>query len=139
MAGRTTVYNLITSDEKIAQINSKKDLIILKSELNDRFGTINKELNEYLYAKLTENLISKCNFERVEPSELMISLTIPQEKSEKVKSDVLFKDASDISPNFAFRYKSGKITIIYNIKISKLEMYKNLSKFLEKELDSKIL
>ena len=132
-------YVLIEFHEKIAQINRKKDLIMLKSELNDRFGTINKELNEYLYAKLTENLISKCNFERVEPSELMISLTIPQEKSEKVKSDVLFKDASDISPNFAFRYKSSKITIIYNIKISKLEMYKNLSKFLEKELDSKIL
>ena len=132
-------YVLIEFHEKIADISSLSALNDLKSEMVDRFGSLSIELEEYLYAKLMENLINKCNFERVEYTKLKQVMVISQENSKKVNPELLFKVALSISRNFNFEYKSDKIIISYINKSSKIEMYKNISLFLEQLLNDKIL
>ncbi len=132
-------YVLIEFHEKIADISSLKKLSTLKSEMVDRFGKLSLDLEEYLYAKLMENLINRCNFERVEFSKIRQVMVISQENSKKVNPELLFKAALSISRNFDFDYKSDKIIISYINRGPKIEMYKNVSTYLEKLLTDNIL
>ncbi|MBP5342558.1 transcription-repair coupling factor [bacterium] len=124
-------YVLIEIHTKISKLNSKAELEELKQELQDRFGPVSASLEEYMYSKLTENLINSIDFERVEITEYSFVFVFSSEKSKTINAQNLFKFAYETSPSFSFYFKVGKIFVTYTENKSKILMYKNISKYLE--------
>jgi len=124
-------YVLIEIHDKISKLNSVLDLNKLIEELTDRFGKLKDGLIEYMYTKLAENLINSIEFERVETGERNILFVLSVEKSKTVDAQSLFKYAAEISNNFIFYFKVQRIFVGYNTKQSKLEMYRDVSVYLE--------
>ena len=132
-------YMKIEVHTKISKLASKKELSDYVSELTDRFGPVNDNLLEYMYAKLYENLLNRSGFERVEIDDEKVVMVIGAEKSKTTDASSLFKYAYDISQLFGFYYKARKIFLVYNSKSTKLRMYQDLSAFLEKALNESLL
>ncbi len=124
-------YVLIEIHTKISKIKSKEELDNLVKELEDRFGPVRENLLEYIYSKLTENLINSMDFERVDIGEYQILFVLSPEKSKTVDPQSLFKYAIDISPNFNFFYKVNRIQFLYRENETRLKMHQNISKYLE--------
>ena len=124
-------YVLIEIHTKISKIQSTEDLLNLKAELEDRFGKVRENLLEYMYSKLTENLINSMHFERVDISDYQILFVIDPEKTKTVDSQSLFRYAMDISKNFTFFYKVNRIQFLYRENESRINMHQNISKYLE--------
>ena len=124
-------YVLIEMHTKISKIESTNDLLELVLEFEDRFGEVKESLLEYMYSKLTENLINSMHFERVEVSDYQILFVIDPEKSKRVNPDLLFKYAMNVSKNFYFFYKVNRIQFFYKEDESRLKMHQNISKYLE--------
>ena len=131
--------SLIEAHTKISKIHSTKDLNALKEEFRDRYGEVRESLLEYMYAKLLENLLNKCKFERREVTDKVCLFVLSPEDTSKVDSESLFKYAQDISRNFNFYYKFRKLFIEYKNTSSLLDMYKDLSKYIEKCLKEALL
>jgi len=131
-------YALIEFHNKIANLESSKDLYSLMQEMTDRFGKVKEDLETYMWNKLFENIMNKCPFERVDISDSSVIMAIPKELSEKLDAKNIFKEAYESSPNFTFYYKVYKIFITYLIKDGKLDAYKNLSLYLEKLINLKL-
>lgn len=132
-------YVLIEIHTKISKISSKQELIALKQELTDRFGPVSESLEEYMYSKLTENLINTCDFERVDITEYSFIFVISAAKSKTVDAESIFKYAASISNSFSFYFKVGKIFITYTENQSKILMYKNVSKYLQEIKERNLL
>ena len=132
-------YVLIEIHTKISKISSKQELIALKQELTDRFGPVSESLEEYMYSKLTENLINTCDFERVDITEYSLIFVISAAKSKTVDAESIFKYAASISNSFSFYFKVGKIFITYTENQSKILMYKNVSKYLQEIKERNLL
>ena len=127
-------YAKIEAHTKISKLESIKDLNSLKEEFEDRYGEVKEPLLEYMYTKLSENLINKCDFERREVTDLKAVFVLKVENTREVDAESLFKYASDISRNFNFYYKLRRLYIEYKPGKSRLEMYKDIASFLENAL-----
>ena len=125
-------YSKIEVHTKISKLESLNELNDLVLELTDRFGKVEDNLLTYMYAKLTENLINKCNFEREDVTDNRALFVLSPEKTNIADSETLFKTAYQISRNFTFYYKLRRMYIEYKYNESSLEMYKDLSLYLEK-------
>ena len=132
-------YVLIEVHTKISKISSKAELESLKQELTDRFGPVSESLEEYMYSRLTENLINTCDFERVDMTEYSFIFVISAEKSKTVDAETLFKLAAETSNSFSFYFKARKIFVTYTENKSKILMYKNISKYIEEVKRRQIL
>ena len=108
------------------------DLVL---ELTDRYGKVEDNLLTYMYAKLTENLINKCGFEREDVTDNKALFVLSPEKTNISDSETLFKTAYQISRNFTFYYKLRRMYIEYKYNESSLAMYRDLSLYLEKCLN----
>nr|MCR5741762.1 hypothetical protein [Gammaproteobacteria bacterium] len=128
----------IEAHTKISKINTEEELLSLKEEFTDRFGPVKDPLLEYMYTKLTENLINKCKFERRDINDQRLVLIVDAENTLKVDTESMFKYATDISRNFNFYYRFRKLYIEYKFS-DKLQGYKELAKFFEKCVENSIL
>ncbi len=124
-------YVLIEIHKKISKLESTQELLELKEELTDRFGKVGDSLLEYMYTKLSENLINKAPFERAETTDNTCIFIFSREMSETIDARKLFKIAFETSQSFSFYLKANKIFITYTLKSSKLKMYQDISKYLE--------
>ena len=131
--------SLIEAHTKISKLRSTDELLQLKEEFRDRYGEVSDLLQEYMYAKLLENLLNKCKFERRDVSDKVCLFVIGPEETKTVDSESLFKYAQDISRNFNFYYKFRKLYIEYKNNSSLLLMYKDLSEYLEKCLNDALI
>ena len=131
--------SLIEAHTKISKLRSTDELLQLKDEFRDRYGEVSDLLLEYMYAKLLENLLNKCKFERRDVADKMCLFVIGPEETKTIDSESLFKYAQDISRNFNFYYKFRKLYIEYKNNSSLLSMYKDLSEYLEKCLNDALI
>ena len=131
--------SLIEAHTKISKLRSTDELLQLKEEFRDRYGEVSDLLQEYMYAKLLENQLNKCKFERRDVSDKVCLFVIGPEETKTVDSESLFKYAQDISRNFNFYYKFRKLYIEYKNNSSLLSMYKDLSEYLEKCLNDALI
>lgn len=131
--------SLIEAHTKISKIKSTKELLELKDEFRDRYGEVKDALLEYMYAKLLENTLKKCNFERRDVTDKVSLFVLSPEDTKKADTESLFKYALDISRNFNFYYKFRKLYIEYRNNSSLLNMYKDLSEYLENCVNDAIL
>ena len=96
---------------KIAAIETFDDLENLKSEIIDRFGTMDEDLLLYMYEKLFYSLCSKAGVEKVDIKPKLLVLTLSEEKSQSVNGEYVYKTAYSLSNNFILSYHDRKISI----------------------------
>ncbi len=115
--------------KKIGEISSIEDIYKIEKELNDRFGEIDKDLEDYIYEIA---LINICKFKNIHKEVIRnkISLTLSKELSDKVVGDKLFMDSIQLSQKPELSYRNSEINIKYSINndnyyIKELAMFIN--------------
>ena len=104
----------------INSIDSKKKLEEIKIELQDRFGTIDSDLEIYMYEELFSFSSKKMNIKDINISDRFVDIWLPEEISLNIKGDRLLIDILKLSTKFNIYFKNNRL----NIKL----YYKDLDK-----------
>ena len=88
----------------INSIDNKEDLLKVKEELSDRFGTVNQELDIYMNTELFEKLVKKLGIREVIDNNSYIEIVFDKDKSSSLDYEELFSKSISISRNFKFNY-----------------------------------
>lgn len=115
---------LIELHKKISSIKTLKELKALKSEIEDRFGYIDEQIEVYMYQKLLEKMLNSNNIKININSKEKISLKIDEKTYNKLSIEKLFIKAYDINPKFKFIYRGKNIFIeLYKKNLEKHYIY----------------
>lgn len=101
--------------KKINEIDGIDKLIDVKSELEDRFGKISKEMELYMYEEWLEKLADRLEIKTIKQTNTFIELEMSSDMSKKIDGEKLFYTAYEISSNFKLKLVEGKIHIILNL------------------------
>ncbi len=115
--------------KKIGEVSSIEDIYNMEKELNDRFGEIDKDLEDYIYEIALINICKHKNIHK-EVIRNKISLTLSEELSNKVVGDKLFMDSIQLTQKPELSYRNKEINIKYainndNYYIKELAMFIN--------------
>ncbi len=97
--------------KKINEIDSYEKLDEVKSEIEDRFGKIDSQMDIYMYSELFENKARKLNIGIVNQTNLYVELVLEKDLVDKISVDNLFISVNEISTKFKFEYKNNKLYI----------------------------
>jgi len=97
--------------KKISEIDSFDKLIEIKTELEDRFGTVNENMIIYMYEEWFEKLAHKYNIDKVRQTNNFIEIILPDELNDKLDGRYLFIEVSKLSRSFRFS-KRGKYLVV---------------------------
>ena len=95
----------------INTIQDKESLDKIRSEIEDRFGKIDKNIEIYMYEEWFEKLANILDITRVKQTESLIEIELPEKISSIIQGDKLFLIAYNINPKFRLSYKMKKIYI----------------------------
>ena len=104
--------------QKINEIDSYEKLVEVKSELEDRFGKVSEELEVYMYEEWFEKICDSLEIKRVNQTDRLVEIELPEVISNQIKADKLFLEACNINTNFKFKYFNKKIIISLLLKNS---------------------
>jgi transcription-repair coupling factor (superfamily II helicase) len=108
----------------INTVDSEERFNIVKSELEDRFGTVNEDLIIYMYEEWFEKLVSKLKISKVNHSRNSIEIIFPMEVVNKLDTEEIFMDAFYISNMFRFISRGNNLIIVLDIiKLEKHPIY----------------
>ncbi len=102
--------------KRIAELNKMKDIDNLKTELIDRFGPIDIEVQTYMYEKLYKKLSSKIGVEKTIRDSHEIKMVLSQEASSKVDGLKLFQTANQSITQIRLADLRGHVHITMVIK-----------------------
>ena len=97
--------------KKINQIDSRETLEKIKTELEDRFGTLNDEIIIYMYEELFEHMASDLKIYKVNQTKNFISITLPVNLSNSIDGDKLFMEVCSLTRKFRFSMKNKELII----------------------------
>lgn len=121
--------------KRIAKIKRLSDLYDLQSELLDRFGKYDKELDVYMHEMLLNKLCDTLEIKKILDTKSQMILFMSQSMSAKMDGNKMFELATSMSKNLVLNYYNKQIEIIIN-KIGDFKDYLiTLSSFLDKLLD----
>ena len=116
----------------INNIETEKDLIETKNNLEDRFGTIDNDMFIYMNEELFNKLTKKQGVMNVIDNNLYIELIFNKEQSNSFNYEELFMKSIEITNNFKFEYKNN----LLHLKIMKKDLQEHpliyLNKLLQK-------
>ena len=102
--------------QKINEIDSLEKFNDVKAELEDRFGIINEQIENYMYEAWFESLARKYDIKTVVQTDRFVKVELPEELSSQVEGDKLLISAFQINHNFNLKYERNRIIISLNIK-----------------------
>ena len=105
----------------INTIDSLEKLKIVKEELEDRFGKIDKEMEIYMYEEWFEKIARKMGIIKINETKTTIEIIFSAEKTKSINGEKLFIDAYRISKYFKFNYHNGCLGIV--LELVKLEKH----------------
>ena len=118
--------------KKINEIDSYEKLLEIKSELEDRFGSLDEKVVIYMYEEWFEKLAKKLEILEVHQTRNSVELHFSPEISNKIDGEKLFMDAFEISRMFRFQMKNNHLIVILDtIKLDD-HYLKYLTKLLSK-------
>lgn len=121
--------------KRIAKIKRLSDLYDLQSELLDRFGKYDKELDVYMHEMLLNKLCDTLEIKKILDTKSQMILFMSQSMSAKMDGNKMFELATSMSKNLVLNYYNKQIEITIN-KIGDSKDYLiTLSSFLDKLLD----
>src|SRR5574344_377816 len=107
---RIEIHKLINS------IVDYKSLINVKSEIEDRFGKIDNNLEIYMYEEWFEKLASKLEIKNIIQNEDRVEVQLPEKISNQINGEKLFLEVYNLSPKFKLRYQFKRINFTLPIK-----------------------
>lgn len=102
--------------QKINEIDSYEKMLVIKNELEDRFGKVTADMLVYMYEEWFEKLAKKYNIKQVVQTDRSIEITLPEDVSSNIKGDKLLIEAMNLSRSFNIKYVNKKISILLYTK-----------------------
>ena len=99
----------------INKVDSMDKLNEVKSELEDRFGKVSRNLEIYMYEEWFEKLANKLEIKKVKQTKTSIDLELSENISSKINGENLFIMSYEICKRFRLNYKDNKIHIILDL------------------------
>ena len=128
--------------KKINSVSSLNSFMMIKSELEDRFGRLDEDIIIYMYEEWFEKLAKKVKICNVHQNKNSIELVFNEKTLSVVDTETLFMDAFKITPMFRFVSKGSFLIIVLDIiKLDKHPIYylvdllSKISVYFEKSLD----
>lgn len=122
-ANRTVSEDYISEDsirieihKQINKLETSKQLIDLKLELEDRFGKFSVELETYMYEKLFKRLAYKIGKSKVKQTNETFKITFDEETSRNINGEALFKASSNFSGEVKLSYLQKQVSITIDLK-----------------------
>ena len=104
----------------INEIDSFEKMQSVKSQIEDRFGKITKDMEIYMYEEWFEKLAKKIEIENSKQTKTFIELEMSENISKQIDGEKLFLLAYNITKMFRFSYKNNKLHIILDtVKLDK--------------------
>ena len=122
---------IINLHKKINGITNKKELNEVLSEIKDRFGITNQELELYAHEKYIEKMLIAENIKINENDNLKVVLKISKQSYQNINIEELFIKTMNITTKFNFTYKNDNILIT----LLKATLDKNYLYYLEELLE----
>ena len=118
LAADTSLKNYVDDEnikieihQMINEIDSYDKLQQIKNVLEDRFGKITLEMEDYMYEEWFEKIAQKYNITQIRQTDRFIEIVLPEKLSSNVKGDKLLLNALSISRNFSFAFRHNQIII----------------------------
>ena len=109
---------------KINEIDSHDKFVLVKSELEDRFGRLDEDLIVYMYEEWFEKLASKLKISKVKQTKNSIEMYFPSDIVSKFNTEDIFMDAFYITNMFRFIARGNDLIIVLDIiKLEKHPIY----------------
>ena len=106
---RIEIHNLINKIEDFKSLNE------IRSEIEDRFGTIDEKIEIYMYEEWFEKLTEKLKISKLIQNKDKIEIFLPSNLSSKINGEKLFLQTYSINENFKLRYQMNSIIISLKI------------------------
>ena len=100
----------------ISTIDSYDKLQEVKTEFEDRFGKVDKEIEIYMLEEWFEKLAKEIGIEKSIQTKDKIELIFNIDKSRTINKEELFMKSYKISRNFKFNYSNLRLSVILEFK-----------------------
>ena len=100
----------------INTIDSKEKLLEVKSELEDRFGKINKDIEIYMYEEWLEKLVKEVNVKKIIQKPNQIEVLIDKKTFDKIDGEKLFNRLISEENIYRFTNRLNSLYIILEKK-----------------------
>jgi len=107
--------------KKINEIDSYEKLLIIKQEIEDRFGNISEGILIYMYEEWFEKLAFELNINKIRQTNNFIEITLPLEITNNVNGELLFIEISKLTR--MFRFKMINKCLIVTLDLIKLDKH----------------
>ena len=97
--------------QMINKIDSYDKLLDIKSNLEDRFGKINDNIENYMYEEWFEKIAKRMGITKVRQTDRLIEIELPEKLSSEIKGDKLLYESYSITRNFSLAYRHNSIII----------------------------
>lgn len=121
--------------KKIGSLNNIADAKDLANELKDRFGAIDKDLEEYIYEKLFNKLINRLGAKKVTRSVSQVKLVIEEAASKNTEGSELFILANTFKYPVKLGFINQEVQISFDFLKAKEHWLYLVSMFLDKYLN----
>lgn len=105
--------------QMINSINSYEKLLNIKSEFEDRFGKVDKELEIYMYQEWFDKMAHDLDIIKVTQTKTFVELIFSALKTKNLNYEQIFVESYKISRYFKFSYKNECLVI--TLELPKLE------------------
>lgn len=117
---------------KINSITTREEFNLIKEELEDRFGKLNKDILEYMEEQLFDSLSTKYKIEKVIENRLTIEIIFNEDIANIVDMGDLLVKSLKINKNFKFKSQDKKVILyIQKSYLNKNTIYESLNNLLE--------
>ena len=117
---------------KINTIKTREEFNLIKEELEDRFGKLNKDILEYMEELLFDSLSNKYKIEKVIENRLTIEIIFNEDITNIVDMGDLLVKSLKINKNFKFKSQDKKVILyIQKSYLNKNNIYESLNHLLE--------
>ena len=109
-------YVKLEMHKKISNITSFEERDLLLEEFVDRFGSVSKELIDYINNTLFESLANEIGVERITSSDYLTTIIFKEETSKRLNGPLLINTSMELSKYFTFGYKTNKFFVYLDTK-----------------------
>jgi len=125
-------YIKIEMHKKINSVKSIKEVKHLLSEIEDRFGDYNIELEIYIYEKLFEYLSKELDVEKIKENKSRVTLILSESMTSNMAASNIFKSSLEVIRDFRFTIEKNQFHITLDtVNLDKHWLY-TMVDFLEK-------
>lgn len=116
--------------QMINEIDSYDKMNMIKETIEDRFGKIDENMENYMYEEWFEKIARKLGIINVRQTDRLIEIELPKELSKSIQGDKLLYEAMSITQSFSLAYRHDCIFITLYYKNLKEHFIKYIVRLL---------